>query len=98
VPNDNNVEDQFNYQLSGLEDLPSDESVGLFNDIIIPQEVHFQKTLTKFLFNNRDVFAWSVNDLCGVNKDIIEHSLNVDPTIRPRKQKLQKCQMIKPKE
>jgi hypothetical protein len=30
------------------------------------------------------------NDLCGVNRDIIEHSLNVDPTIRPRKQKLQK--------
>jgi hypothetical protein len=30
------------------------------------------------------------NDLCGVNKDIIEHSLNVDPTIRPRKQKLRK--------
>jgi hypothetical protein len=41
VPNDNNAEEQFSYQLSGLEDLPSDESVGLFNDIIIPQEVHF---------------------------------------------------------
>jgi hypothetical protein len=41
VPNDNIVEDQFSYQLSGLEDLPSDESVGLFNDIIIPQTVHF---------------------------------------------------------
>jgi hypothetical protein len=36
VPNDNNVEDQFSYQLSGLEDLPSDESLGLFNDVIIP--------------------------------------------------------------
>jgi hypothetical protein len=34
-------EEQFSYQLSGLEDLPSDESVGLFNDIIIPQAVHF---------------------------------------------------------
>jgi hypothetical protein len=42
------------------------------------------------LFNNRDVFAWSANDLCGVNKDIIEHSLKVDPIIRPRKQKLRK--------
>jgi hypothetical protein len=41
VPNDNNEEEQFSYQLSGLEDLPSDESVGLFNNIIIPQEVHF---------------------------------------------------------
>jgi hypothetical protein len=49
-----------------------------------------EKALLKFLFNNRDVFAWSANDLCGVNRDVIEHSLNVDPTIRPRKQKLRK--------
>jgi hypothetical protein len=49
-----------------------------------------EKALSKFLLNNRDIFAWSANDLCGVNRDVIEHSLNVDPTIRPRKQKLQK--------
>jgi hypothetical protein len=49
-----------------------------------------EKALLKFLFNNKDVLAWSSNDLCGVNRDVIEHSLNVDPTIRPRKQKLQK--------
>jgi hypothetical protein len=42
----------------------------------------------KFLFNNKDVFAWSVNDLCGANRDVIEHSINIDPAIRPRKQKL----------
>jgi hypothetical protein len=48
-----------------------------------------EKTLLKFLFNNKDVFAWSANNLCGVNRDVIEHSLNVDPVIRPRKQKLQ---------
>jgi hypothetical protein len=49
-----------------------------------------KKTLSKFLFNNKDVFAWSANDLCGVNRDVIEHSLNLDPAIRPRKQKLRK--------
>jgi hypothetical protein len=49
-----------------------------------------EKALLKFLFNNMDVFAWPANDLCGVNRDVIEHSLNVDPTTRPRKQKLQK--------
>jgi hypothetical protein len=49
-----------------------------------------EKALSKFLFNNRDVFVWSANDLCGVNRDVIEHCLNVDPTIRPRKQKLRK--------
>jgi hypothetical protein len=46
--------------------------------------------MLKFLFNNKDAFAWSANDLCGVNKDVIEHSLNVDMAIRPRRQKLQK--------
>jgi hypothetical protein len=56
-----------------------------------------EKTLLRFLFNNKDVFDWSANDLCGVNRDVIEHSLNVDPTIRPRKQKLRKSPMIKPK-
>jgi hypothetical protein len=49
-----------------------------------------EKTLLRFLFNNKDVFAWSANDLGGVNRDVIKHSLNVDPVIRPRKQKLQK--------
>jgi hypothetical protein len=42
------------------------------------------------LFNNKDVFAWTTNDLCGVNRDVIEHSLNVDPSFRPRKQRLWK--------
>jgi hypothetical protein len=32
-----------------------------------------EKTLIRFLFNNKDVFAWSANDLCGVNRDVIEH-------------------------
>jgi hypothetical protein len=49
-----------------------------------------EKTLIRFLFNNKDVFAWSANDLCGVNRDVIEHSLNVDPFFRPRKQRLRK--------
>jgi hypothetical protein len=42
-----------------------------------------EKTLIRFLFNNKDVFAWSANDLYGVNRDVIEHSLNVDPSFRP---------------
>jgi hypothetical protein len=44
-----------------------------------------EKTLIRFLFNNKDVFAWSANDLCRVNRDVIEHSLNVDTSFRPRK-------------
>jgi hypothetical protein len=49
-----------------------------------------EKTLLRFLFYNKDVFAWSANDLCGVNRDVIEHSLNVDPSFRPTKQRLRK--------
>jgi hypothetical protein len=49
-----------------------------------------EKALLKFLFNNKDVFAWSANDLCGVNRYVIKHSLNIDPVVRPRKQKLRK--------
>jgi hypothetical protein len=30
-----------------------------------------EKALSKFLLNNRDIFAWSANDLCGVNRDVI---------------------------
>jgi hypothetical protein len=51
-----------------------------------------ENSLIRFLFNNKDVFAWSANDLCGVNKDVIEHSLNVDPSFN-----VGKCLMIKPK-
>jgi hypothetical protein len=49
-----------------------------------------EKTLISFLFNNKDVFAWIANDLYGVNRDVIEHSLNVDPSFKPRKQRLRK--------
>jgi hypothetical protein len=49
-----------------------------------------EKTLLRFLFNNKDVFAWTANDLCGFNRDGIEHSLNVDASFRPRKQRLRK--------
>jgi hypothetical protein len=49
-----------------------------------------EKTLLRFLFNNKYVFAWTANDVCGVNRDVIEHSLNLDPSFRPRKQRLRK--------
>jgi hypothetical protein len=49
-----------------------------------------EKILLRFLFNNKDVFAWIANNLCGFNRDVIEHSLNVDPSFRPRKQRLWK--------
>jgi hypothetical protein len=35
----------------------------------------------------KDVFAWSAKDLQGVNRDIIEHALETDERIVPKKQK-----------
>jgi hypothetical protein len=64
----------------------ADQKVQLESQLSGEQE----KTLLSFLFNNKDVFAWIANDLCGVNRDVIEHSLNVDPSFRPRKQRLRK--------
>jgi hypothetical protein len=59
----------------------ADQKVLLGSQLFDEQE----KTLLRFLFNYKDVFARSANDLCGVNRDVIEHSLNVDLAIRPRK-------------
>jgi hypothetical protein len=64
----------------------TDQRVLLGSQLFDEQE----KTLIRFLFNNKDVFAWTGNDLCGVNRDVIEHSFNVDSSFRPRKQRLQK--------
>jgi hypothetical protein len=44
-----------------------------------------EKTLLRFLFNNKDVFAWLANNLC------------VDPSFRPRKQRLRKMSEDKAK-
>jgi hypothetical protein len=49
-----------------------------------------QAELLAFLEENTDVFAWSTTDLVGVIRDIIEHRLQLDPSAKPRKQKLQK--------
>jgi hypothetical protein len=64
----------------------ADQKVLLGSQLSSEQE----KILLRFLFNNKDVFAWTANDLCGVNRDVIDHSLNVDPSFRPRKQRLQR--------
>ena len=44
--------------------------------------------LIQFLYNNQDIFAWSSSDLRGVSQQIMEHFLQVDPKIKPRKQRL----------
>jgi hypothetical protein len=49
-----------------------------------------QAKLLHFLDKNNDVFAWSTSDLIGVSKEVIEHKLQVNPNVKPKKQKLHK--------
>lgn len=49
-----------------------------------------EEELLDFLCKNKDVFAWSTSDLHGVSRDIIEHKLNINPSTRPKKQKLRR--------
>ncbi|KAL0435140.1 UNVERIFIED_CONTAM: hypothetical protein Sradi_0221900 [Sesamum radiatum] len=40
-----------------------------------------------YLQKNKDIFAWALQDLEGIDRGVITHHLNFDPTIRPIKQK-----------
>ncbi|KAL0412116.1 UNVERIFIED_CONTAM: hypothetical protein Slati_3801300 [Sesamum latifolium] len=39
------------------------------------------------LQRNADIFAWAPQDLEGINPKVITHYLNIDPSIKPVKQK-----------
>jgi hypothetical protein len=49
-----------------------------------------ENRLIEFLLSNKDVFAWTSNDLGGVSRYIIKHKLDINPNFRPKKQKLRK--------
>ena len=43
--------------------------------------------LTQFLRQNKDVFAWKLADMGGIDPTVITHKLNVSPSFKPIKQK-----------
>ena len=43
--------------------------------------------LTRFLRQNKDVFAWKQVDMGGIDPAVITHRLNVSPSFKPIKQK-----------
>ena len=45
--------------------------------------------IVEFLKQNLDVFAWTHKDMSGIDNEVIEHKLNVDPTKKPVQQKRQ---------
>jgi hypothetical protein len=55
---------------------------------LTPEE---ENELIRFLNKNKDVLAWSAKDLQGVDRDIIEHTLETDEKIPPKKKSLIKC-------
>jgi hypothetical protein len=68
-----------------LDDMP-DRAVTI-GAHLAPEE---ENELIRFLNKNKDVFAWSAKDLQGVDRDIIEHTLEIDEKIPPKKQRLRK--------
>ena len=46
-----------------------------------------RESIIKFLKGNLDVFAWTHDDMLGIDSSTICHKLNVNPSIRPVKQK-----------
>jgi hypothetical protein len=63
------------------------QTVVISEDLTSRDEEKFISRLSR----NKDVFAWSALDLVGVSRTIIEHSLGIDPSVRPKKQRL--CKM-----
>ena len=49
--------------------------------------------LVNFLKEHKDIFAWSLEDMPGIDLAIIAHRLNVDPT---HKSVIQKCHRFNP--
>ncbi|KAL2251529.1 UNVERIFIED_CONTAM: Retrovirus-related Pol polyprotein from transposon [Sesamum indicum] len=46
-----------------------------------------EESLTRFLVENEEVFAWSMTDFYGIPPNVITHQLNVNPEAKPVKQK-----------
>ena len=46
-----------------------------------------RQELTTFLRSNRDVFAWTHEDIPGIDPSVIVHRLNVSPSFPPIRQK-----------
>jgi hypothetical protein len=63
-----------------------DKAVTISQDLTTDEETEF----LSFLDKNNNVSMWRTSDLTGVSRDIIEHMLQVNPSARPRKQRLRK--------
>ncbi|KAL0383831.1 UNVERIFIED_CONTAM: hypothetical protein Slati_4547600, partial [Sesamum latifolium] len=52
-----------------------------------PAKVQPAEELLNIEIRNADIFAWALQDLEGIDPKVITHHLNIDPSIKPVKQK-----------
>jgi hypothetical protein len=79
------LKDQEETKLVPLENAVLDRKVTIGGNLS-KEEAELIETLAK----NKDVFAWSASDLKGVSKNIIQHTHDINPKIKPRKQRQRK--------
>ena len=77
------LKDQEETKLVPLESAVLDRKVIIGGNLCKEEETELIETLAK----NKDIFAWSAFNLKGVSRDIIQHSLNINRKMKPRKQR-----------
>ena len=71
-----------------LEDISLDEDdLERSTKIGADLEEKIKKDLIHFLRENIDVFAWSHEDISGIDPSVITHRLNIYPSSKPVRQK-----------
>ena len=80
------LKDQEETKSVPLEDAVPDRRVTIGGNLSKEEEAELIETLAK----NKDVFAWSASDLKGVGRDIIQYSLDINPKMKPKKQRQRK--------
>ena len=71
-----------------LEDVPLDESYPKkFTRIGTSMEEKTKQDLVQFLKKSTNVFAWSHENIPGIDPSLITHHLNVSPSYKPIRQK-----------
>jgi len=78
--------DQEEIKCVPLQEAVPDKKVNISATLSREEELELLDLLQK----NQDIFAWSATDLQGVSRDIIQHSLDIDPRMRPKKQRQRK--------
>ena len=68
----------------GIDDEPKMIQVG--NTLTISEKDALVALLTEF----KEIFAWTYKHMPGIDRDIIQHCIPIDPTIKPVKQKLRR--------